>query len=101
MRDCTTSIPVPKTKVLISFAVTAKMICAFVFAQAFCWFSYAVAHFIFLSTGGDGEKDLQEEESQIKQTVLEKQQDTAKLNRFLEKAGQVNSRYTLTQHIDS
>ena len=48
-----------------------------------------MAHFIFLSTGGDGEKDLQEEESQIKQTVLEKQQDTAKLNRFLEKAGQV------------
>ena len=23
-----------------------KMICAFVFAQAFCWFSYAVAHMI-------------------------------------------------------
>ena len=39
--------------------------------------------------GGDGEKDLKEEESQIKQTVLEKEQDTAKLNRFLEKAGQV------------
>lgn len=38
---------------------------------------------------GDGEKDLKEEESEIKQTVLEKQQDTAKLNRFLEKAGQV------------
>ena len=29
---------------LISFAVTVKLICAFVFAQAFCWFSYAVAH---------------------------------------------------------
>ena len=33
-----------KTKALISFAVTAKLNCTFVFAQAFCWFSYAVAH---------------------------------------------------------
>ena len=30
-----------KTKVLISFAVTAKLICAFVFAYADCWFSHA------------------------------------------------------------
>ena len=37
-----------KTKVLISFAVTAKLVCAFVFALAFCWFSYAVAHFTML-----------------------------------------------------
>ena len=36
---------VAKTKVLISFAVTAKLICAFVFAYADCWFSHAVAHF--------------------------------------------------------
>ena len=27
-----------KTKALISFAVTAKLICAFVFAYAKCWF---------------------------------------------------------------
>ena len=39
-KDCT--IHAVKTKALI--AVTAKLICAFVFAQAFCWFSYAVAH---------------------------------------------------------
>ena len=32
-----------KTKVLISFAVTAKLICAFVFAYADCWFSHAAA----------------------------------------------------------
>ena len=32
------------TKVLISCAVTVQMICAFVFAKTFCWFSYAVAH---------------------------------------------------------
>ena len=34
-----------KTKALISFAVTAKLICAFVFANADCWFSHAVVHF--------------------------------------------------------
>ena len=39
-RCCT--IRVAKTKALISFAVTAKLICAFVFALAFCWFSYAM-----------------------------------------------------------
>ena len=35
-----------KTKVLISFAVTAKLICTFVFAYADCWFSPAAAQFI-------------------------------------------------------
>ena len=33
-----------KTKALISFAVTAKLICVFVFAYADCWFSDAAAH---------------------------------------------------------
>ena len=42
-RNCT--IRVAKTKALISFAVTAKLICAFVFAYAGCWFSHAVAQF--------------------------------------------------------
>ena len=37
------TIRVVKTKALISFAVTAKLICAFVFASANCWFSYAKA----------------------------------------------------------
>ena len=32
-----------KTKALISFAVTAKLICAFVFAYADCWLSHVVA----------------------------------------------------------
>ena len=41
-RDCT--IQVAKTKALISFAVTAKLICVFVFAYAKRWFSHAVAH---------------------------------------------------------
>ena len=36
---------VVKTKALISFAVTAKLICTFVFACADCWFSYAAAQF--------------------------------------------------------
>ena len=29
---------------LISFAVTAKLICVFVFAYAKCWFSHDAAH---------------------------------------------------------
>ena len=39
--NCTTR--VAKTKALISFAVTAKLICAFVFAYAKCLFSHAAA----------------------------------------------------------
>ena len=41
-RDCT--IRVAKTKALISFAVTAKLICVFVFAYAKSRFSHDVAH---------------------------------------------------------
>ena len=33
-----------KTKALISFAVTEKLICAFVSAYANCWFSHDEAH---------------------------------------------------------
>ena len=40
-RYCT--IQVAKTKALISFAVTAKLICVFVFAYADCWFSHDTA----------------------------------------------------------
>ena len=40
-RDCT--IYVAKTKALISFAATARLICVFVFAYAKCWFSHDVA----------------------------------------------------------
>ena len=36
-KNCT--IHVVKTKALISFAVTAKLICAFVFGYADCWFA--------------------------------------------------------------
>ena len=46
MRKCTT-IRLAKTKALISFAVTAKLICAFVFANADCWFSYGAAQIYF------------------------------------------------------
>ena len=35
---------VVKTKALISFAVTAKLICVFVFAYAKCWSSHDRAH---------------------------------------------------------
>ena len=41
-RNCT--IRVAKTKALISFAVTAKVISAFGFANAGCWFSHEVAN---------------------------------------------------------
>ena len=36
-----------KTKALISFPVTAKLVCAFVLAYANCWFSDAVAPLVF------------------------------------------------------
>ena len=39
--DC--SIYVVKTNALISFAVTAKLICVFVFAYAKCWVSHDAA----------------------------------------------------------
>ena len=38
------TIHVAKTKALISFAVTAKLICGFVFSCADCWFSGVAAH---------------------------------------------------------
>ena len=41
-RDCT--IYVAKTKALISFAVTAKLICVFIFAYAKSRFSHDEAH---------------------------------------------------------
>ena len=44
-RNCT--IHVVKTKVLISFAVTAKLFCPFVFAYAKCWFSHDTAQQLF------------------------------------------------------
>ena len=46
---------VVKTKALISFAVTAKLICAFGFAYADCWFSHEAVHTffsVFLSLSG-------------------------------------------------
>ena len=43
-RDCT--IYVAKTKALISFPVTAKLICVFVFTYAKCWFSHDMAHML-------------------------------------------------------
>ena len=43
------TILVAKTKALISFAVTAKLICAFVFAYADCWFSNEVTQLLFVT----------------------------------------------------
>ena len=45
-RNCT--IRVAKTKALISFAVTSKLICAFVFAYTNCWFSHEAAQIVII-----------------------------------------------------
>ena len=47
--NCTTR--VAKIKALISFAATAKLVCPFVFAYAYCWFSDAVAPMYFTCNG--------------------------------------------------
>ena len=44
---------VAKTKALISFAVTAKLICVFVFAFAKSWFSHDAAHIMFANIYND------------------------------------------------
>ena len=36
-----------ENKGVIIYAVTAKLVCAFVFAYENCWFSHAVAHIVF------------------------------------------------------
>ena len=41
------TIYVAKTKALISFVCTAKLICVFVFAYAKRWFSHDAAHIMF------------------------------------------------------
>ena len=40
--------PVAKTKALISLIVTAKLICAIVFAYVKCWFSHDMAELVIL-----------------------------------------------------
>ena len=44
LSDTNRAVQVAKTKALISFAVTAKLICAFVFAYAKSRFSHDEAH---------------------------------------------------------
>ena len=48
--DLESSIHVVKTKVLISFTVTVKLICAFVFTYAKCWFSHDMAQMCMKTT---------------------------------------------------
>ena len=45
------TISVAKTKALISFAVTVKLICVFVFVYAKSWFSHEEAHIILYMFG--------------------------------------------------
>ena len=44
LEDCTACIA--ETMALISFLVSTKLVCAFVFAYANCWFSDVAAHII-------------------------------------------------------
>ena len=37
-----------KTKAMISFTVTEKPVCAFVFAYADCWVSHGIAHLLLI-----------------------------------------------------
>ena len=55
-RDCT--ILVAKTKALISFEVTAKLICVFVFAYARNRFSHDEAHIIFAVNSVDADQAI-------------------------------------------
>ena len=56
LRNCT--IRVAKTKALISFAVTAKLICAFVFTYADCLFSHEEAHLVTSQTTSYGTSQI-------------------------------------------
>ena len=47
-----------KTKALISFSVTAKLICVFVFAYAKCWFSHNAAHMLIQSSSLSQHKNI-------------------------------------------
>ena len=57
--DCT--IYVAKTKALISFAVTAKLICVFVFAYAKRWYSHNAAHVVCFRYLQERMKQMEEE----------------------------------------
>ena len=46
------TIGVAKTKALIGFAFTTKLICVFVFAYVDCWFFHEVAHMTLRWGGG-------------------------------------------------
>ena len=46
--NCTIGVA-KKKKALISFAVTAKLICVFLFAYVDCWFSHEAAHLLYTS----------------------------------------------------
>ena len=54
--NCT--IPVAKTKALISFAVSAKLIRAFVFSYADCSFSHEAVHIYLWIIYGSSDHDL-------------------------------------------
>ena len=46
--------PSSKPKALISFTVTANLICVFVFAYVDCWFSHEAAHLMAITSSACG-----------------------------------------------
>ena len=66
-----------KTKTLISCAVTAQLICVFVFAYANCWFSHAAAHVTFLISeqGEIAEEEEEESWEEIERKMEQKKQE--------------------------
>ena len=61
-----------KTKALISFVVTVKLICGLVFAYANCWFSHEVAHFNMAYDLQQGKKtEISTKISQVKNGVTD------------------------------
>ena len=79
-----------KTKALISFVVTAKLICAFGFAYADCWFSHDAAHLFSISAvifviDSSNKDRLQEAYNELAKLVQEKELKEASLLIFANK----------------
>ena len=62
------TIRVAKKKTLISCAVTAQLICVFVFAYANCWLSHAQAQFLYASVSSGG--SVSKEENDIMMSIF-------------------------------
>ena len=62
-----------KTKTLISCAVTAQLICVFVYAYANCWFSHVT--FLISEQGEIAEEEEEESWEEIERKMEQKKQE--------------------------